>query len=115
MKKYLLEADVQVYAIDLMHDDPLWTTPWDAEGPELLETICQAGGGRRIGLEPYGNLPKAIEDVAREIRTQYILGYQPSTLGRPGKYHPVDLKVSGPPGFHRVFVSWRHGYYEPRD
>lgn len=115
VKKYLLEADVQVYAIDLISDEGFWTTPWDADGPELLETICAAGGGRRLVVEQYTNLPTAIEEVAREIRNQYILGYQPSTRSSPGKYHRVELKLFGPPGAGRLSVSWRHGYYEPRD
>jgi Ca-activated chloride channel family protein len=115
VRKYLLEANVEVYALDLMHDNSRWSTPWDADGPELLETVCEAGGGRRLEVERYTNLPKATEDIAREIRNQYILGYKPSALGRDGKYHRVELKVSRPPGFSRILVSWRHGYYEPRD
>ena len=115
VQRYLLEADVQVYAIDLTNENNLWTTAWDADGPELLETICRAGGGRRVEVERYTNLPKTIEAIAGEIRNQYILGYQPSALNSPGKYHRVELKVSPPPGSNRVSVSWRHGYYEPRD
>jgi Ca-activated chloride channel family protein len=115
VQKYLIEANVQVYAIDLMDDAGLWTTPVDADGPELLEAICAAGGGRRLEVERYTNLPKAIEEVAREIRYQYILGFQPSTPQNPGKYHRVELKLFRPAGAGRLSVSWRHGYYEPRD
>jgi Ca-activated chloride channel family protein len=115
VKRYLLEADVQVYAIDVMTEDDPWATPWDADGPETLETICAAGGGRKVEVERYTDLPKTIEVIAREIRNQYILGYQPSALNSLGKYHRVDLKLGRPPGSKRMFVSWRHGYYEPRD
>ncbi|HUJ20200.1 MAG TPA: VWA domain-containing protein [Bryobacteraceae bacterium] len=115
VKRYLLEANVQVYAIDTVNEENLWATPWDADGPALLETICQAGGGRRIEVERYTNLPQAVDDVAREIRNQYILGYQPASLRSPGKYHHVELRVSHPPGFEQISVSWRHGYYEPRN
>jgi Ca-activated chloride channel family protein len=113
VERYLLEAGVEVYAVNIMNDFPQPT--WTADGPLLLGGICWAGGGESVQIEQYTNLAGVIERVAREIRSQYILSYQPSTLGRPGKYHRVNLKVSPPPGMGRVFVSWRHGYYEPRD
>ena len=116
VRKYLLEADVMVYSVDLMNDEGLWMqTEWDADGPALLETICEAGGGRRLAVEQYTNLSEAIEEVGREIRNQYILGYQASALRKPGKYHAVDLRLSRPPGYQHVSVSWRRGYYEPRN
>ncbi len=113
VEKYLLEAGIEVYAVNIMNDFPQPT--WTADGPLLLGGICWVGGGESVQIEQYTNLAGVIEQLAREIRTQYILSYQPSTLGRPGKYHRVNLKVSPPPGMGRVFVSWRHGYYEPRD
>jgi Ca-activated chloride channel family protein len=113
VERYLLEAGVEVYAVNIMNDFPQPT--WTADGPLLLGGICWAGGGESVQIEQYTNLAGVIERVAREIRSQYILSYQPSTLGRPGKYHRVNVKVSPPPGMGRVFVSWRHGYYEPRD
>ena len=84
-------------------------------GPLVLVGICWAGAGESVQIEQYTNLAGAIEQVAREIRSQYILSYQPSNLASPGKFHRVNLKVSPPPGMGRVYVSWRHGYYEPRD
>jgi len=113
VEKYLLEAGVEVYAVDILNDFP--QPAWTADGPLVLAGICWAGGGESVQIERYTNLAGVIEQVAREIRSQYILSYQPSTLGRPGKYHRVNLKVSPPPGMGRVYVSWRHGYYEPRD
>ncbi|MGA2595020.1 MAG: VWA domain-containing protein, partial [Bryobacteraceae bacterium] len=113
VRRYLLEAGVEVYAVNIMNDFPQPT--WTADGPLLLAGICWAGGGESVQIQQSTNLAGVIEQVAREIRSQYILSYQPSTLARPGKYHRVNLKVSPPPGTGRVYVSWRHGYYEPRD
>jgi Ca-activated chloride channel homolog len=113
VKRYLLEAGVEVYAVNILNDFPQPTGT--ADGPLLLGGICWAEGGESVEIEHYTKLADVIEQVAREIRSQYILSYQLSTLGRPGKYHRVNLKVSPPPGTGRVFVSWRHGYYEPRD
>jgi hypothetical protein len=113
VERYLLEAGVEVYAVDILNDFPQPT--WTADGPLLLGGICWAGSGESVQIEQYTKLADVIEQVAREMRSQYILSYQPSTLAKPGKYHRVNLKVSPPPGRGRVFVSWRHGYYEPRD
>ena len=113
VERYLLEAGVEVYAVNILNDFPQPT--WTADGPLLLGSICWTGGGESVQIERYAKLADVIEQVAREIRGQYILSYQPSTLAKPGKYHRVNLKVSPPPGTGRVFVSWRHGYYEPRD
>jgi Ca-activated chloride channel homolog len=113
VERYLLEAGVEVYAVNILNDFPQPT--WTADGPLLLGGICWTAGGESVQIERYAKLADVIEQVAREIRGQYILSYQPSTLAKPGKYHRVNLKVSPPPGTGRVFVSWRHGYYEPRD
>jgi len=113
VKKYLLEANVQLYALELLNRDNPWTTAWDADGPALIQTLCEAGGGRDVEVAADTNLSKAIQEIAREIRNQYILSYQPTPLGSPGKYHSVELKLTRQPGAQRMSVSWRHGYYEP--
>jgi|HubBroStandDraft_4_1064222.scaffolds.fasta_scaffold323448_1 Ca-activated chloride channel homolog len=115
VRRYLLEAGVEVYAVDIMNYDFSSQPAWTADGPLLLAGICWAGGGRAIQIGQSTNLSEAIEQVAQEIRSQYILSYQPSALRSPGKYHRVDLKVSPPPGMGPVYVSWRQGYYEPHE
>jgi Ca-activated chloride channel family protein len=109
--KYLLEANVQVYAVQLNSSGLYNATPWD-QG-ELLDPICKAGGGRAIYLDNSANMATAVKAVAREIRSEYILGYRPVFLSDPGKYHRVELRVLHPAGVHKLWLSWRHGYYEP--
>jgi len=46
---------------------------WTADGPLLLSGICWAGGGESVQIEQYTNLAGVIEQLAREIRSQYIL------------------------------------------
>ena len=47
--------------------------------PPLLAELAVITGGRSFLLRDVGDLDKALGDVARELRFQYLLGYTPST------------------------------------
>lgn len=54
------------------------------------------------------------EQVAREIRNQYTLGYYPVNTARDGTFRPVQVKVIPPNGRGKLSVRTRTGYYAPK-
>ncbi|MFN7992365.1 MAG: VWA domain-containing protein [Bryobacteraceae bacterium] len=111
VQRLLLEANVHVYAINILNSEGLYTaTQWDND--EVLDPICESTGGRVIQVLNSTDLLPTLAAVAREIRSEYVLGFRPTALTRPGKYHRIRLMVKRTAG-SRLSVSWRRGYYEP--
>ena len=99
----LREADVQVYAIDLI------------ERSRLLQKICEQTGGRAIWVKRMADLPAAMEDLSRQLRSEYLVSYNPAGLQNDGRYHRIRVEVDPPAGSPKLYPSWRHGYIAPGD
>src|SRR5262249_41128982 len=89
----LREADVQVYAIDLI------------ERSRSLEKMCEETGGRSIWVRRMSDLPDAMEDLSRQIRSEYLVSYSPRDMQNDGRYHRVRIEVDAPAGLSKVFPS----------
>jgi len=80
VKRRAMREDFMVYAI-AMDDRGL--------GAELIELTEQTGGGHfELGRDD--NLTATFEQVAEELRHQYLLGFVPAT---DGKEHKLEVKV----------------------
>jgi Ca-activated chloride channel family protein len=97
----LREADVRVYAISII------------ERSRYLQKICEETGGRAIWVRRMSDLPAAMDDLSKQIRSEYLVSYNPVELQNDGRYHRVRVVVQPPPGLTRVYPSWRHGYLAP--
>jgi len=97
----LREADVGVYAISLI------------DRPRHLKTICEETGGSVIWVHHISDLPAAMEDLSRRIRSEYLLSYTPAASPNDGKYHKVRIEVRPPEGSPRLSAYWRRGYMAP--
>ncbi len=109
------EADVQVYAVDMQtHGNPgMDRADEEVAGPSLLAELCEHGSGRYFAPEGQRSIERAADQIGKELRSQYLLGYAPSEPTRDGKFHRVQLKVLRPAGSQRVSVYFRRGYRAP--
>jgi len=114
VRRRLEEMDIELYAVDIRDDSVSLAWPAELEGPGLLDRLCDALSGRYIPIERMADLPDAIERIRTEIRSQYVLGYRPGPLSRDGRFHLLQVRVTPPPGMHRISVRWRRGWREPR-
>jgi Ca-activated chloride channel family protein len=78
-------------------------------GGENALTTLAAGTGGRVFLPSLGaELDRAFDDILRELRTQYLIGYYPKDLAQTkDRFHKVQLKL----GDSRLRVLTRSGYY----
>jgi len=52
------------------------------------------------------------EDILRELRTQYLIGYYPKDVPpTKDRYHALKVTVEGPRGGKNLRVTTRSGYY----
>ena len=77
IRKFVQEADVQIYAIGLFEPDG-GPTPEEREGPGLLGDLTEMTGGRTFAVQNLNDLPDIATKISMELRNQYVLGYRPS-------------------------------------
>jgi Ca-activated chloride channel homolog len=105
------EADVEIYSIGIF--DPYAPTPEERTGPQLLDDISSATGGRLFRVDDVDEMSDIAEKISTELRNQYVIGYKPKDLTRDGKWRKVKVKVNPPPGLPPLTVYARTGYYAP--
>lgn len=104
VRALLRESDVSLYAIGMA--GPLVDL-------KLLGDLAEETGGHMFQIKNVWQLPEAMSKLSTALREQYNLTYSPANTVRDGKYRHVQVKLTPPPGFPRLHLSWRNGYYAP--
>jgi Ca-activated chloride channel family protein len=112
VRKYVQEADVQIYAIGVYGED-LGRSPEEAEGPSLLNGLTQMTGGRTFAVQGLNDLPDIATKISMELRNQYVLGYRPGNRAHDGKWRKIKVKLRPPKGLPPLTVYSRNGYFAP--
>jgi len=113
VRKYLKEADVQMYAIGIYDIGPDYATPEERSGPGLLSELTEMTGGRTFRVASLNDLPDIASKISMELRNQYVLGYTPNNLVKDGKYRRVQVKLVKTVGLPPLKPAFRTGYYAP--
>jgi len=111
VKALVRESDVEIFSIGIF--DPYAPTPEERMGPQLLDDISTATGGRMFRVDDIDEMSDIAEKISMELRNQYVIGYRPKDLTRDGKWRKVKVKVNPPPGLPPLTVYARTGYYAP--
>ena len=59
------------------------------------------------------SIPVSVTDLGVELRTEYILAFQPAPADRDGRWHKLKVRVSRPPGVPSLVVYAPEGYFAP--
>jgi Ca-activated chloride channel family protein len=113
IKSMVREADVQIYGIGLFDFQP--KTPEEREGPELLNEITEATGGRTFIINSPNELADVATKIGIELRNQYVLGYRPTNPAHDGKWRKIKVKLNPPKGLPPLHVYAKTGYYAPTE
>lgn len=101
----LREADVTIYTIRIGASLPR------SIGRIILNELATASGGRAFSPKSAGEMDEAFEQIALELRRQYSIGFMSSQLVPDRRWHRLKVRVTPPPGYPRVIVRSREGYY----
>ncbi len=75
-------------------------------GEHALEAIAETSGGAMYYPEDIKQLDQMFEQIDRELRTQYRLGYYPQPQPPPGSYRQIEVRVKGD-----YTVRYRRAYF----
>ena len=113
IKSMVREADVQIYGIGLF--DYQAKSPEEREGPELLNEVTEATGGRTFQIQSPNELADVATKIGIELRNQYVLGYRPTNPAHDGKWRKIKVKLNPPKGLPPLHVYAKTGYYAPTE
>jgi VWFA-related protein len=82
----------------------------DTEGDKVLRYFAQETGGQSFFPFKASDLAQSFENIANELRHQYVALYRPEPLKADGLYHNVEIRVKNRKD---LVVRARHGYYAP--
>ena len=79
------------------------------DGKKIMEKIATRTGGRYFEAKKKDNLEDIYNQIAEELRGQYLLTYTPDVVDNEGGFHKIALKASK----DDLQVVTREGYYAP--
>jgi VWFA-related protein len=103
------KADVIIYSILLVDRGAYGGMGFGYSGESALSKLSTETGGRVIRADNPHNTAEAFQEIASELRTQYLLGYTPSNNKNDGTFRRIRVRVKQ----GHYDVQARRGYYAP--
>ena len=105
------KSDVINYSVAIIDRSFYWGHAMGFGGDSVLKKLSDDTGGRVIEVNRAKDTAAAFQQIASELRTQYLLGYTPTNTRTDGSYRKIRLQVRN--GDYRVQA--RRGYYAPKE
>lgn len=92
LRRQLMESDVTVYAVGIVapNDD---SSALGYGGRAILEDLTGLSGGRAFFPMSEKELNAAFDDLAKELRNQYVIGFAPAADAKRDGWHEVRVKL----------------------
>jgi Ca-activated chloride channel homolog len=106
------ESDAAIYAVGVFsEDDRKHDHSMVRHSERVLKELTEATGGIAFFPKDLSEVTPVCEEIARDIRNQYTIGYYPSNSAKDGTFRRVEVKVFPPGSMGKVDVRTRTGYY----
>jgi Ca-activated chloride channel homolog len=106
------ESDAAIYSIGVFsEDDRKHDKKMVRHSEKVLKELSEATGGEAYFPGNLAQVTPVCEQVARDIRNQYTIGYYPTNAEKDGTFRRVDVEVFPPHGYGKLSVRTRTGYY----
>jgi len=117
---FAMKQPVQIYSMMIADD---WGTanggvPCDqiATDENNLDLLAgNTGGHAYLAPNSQGGVDAIATEIARALKTQFLIGYQPTNAATDGKRRSVKVKVNPPDGSPKLKVWTKSGYYAPKE
>ena len=98
----LREEDVQIFVIGFVNElekeaGLIRKSPRD-KAVNLIKRLASETGGRAFFPESISELPQIANEIIRDLRTQYVISYNPTNKTQDGTYRAIKVSVDQPSG-----------------
>jgi len=109
----LREQDVQIYVIgfvnELDSDRGLIRKSSKDKAVNLLNRMATETGGRAFFPQSIAELPQIANEIVRDLRTQYVIAYDPTNKAHDGSFRAIKVTVAQPATGDRRIALTRPG------
>lgn len=111
--QHLREQDVQIYVIgfvtELDAEKTLIRKSPRQKAMTLINKLATETGGRAFFPESTSELPGIANEIVRDLRTQYVISYDPTNKAHDGSYRSIRVVVAQPTGTDKRIALTRSG------
>ena len=109
----LREEDVQIFVIgfvnELEKEAGLIRKSPREKAVNLINKLASETGGRAFFPESVAELPQIANEIIRDLRTQYVISYNPTNKAQDGTYRAIKVTVDQPSGSDKRIALTRTG------
>ena len=109
----LREEDVQIFVIgfvnELDKDAGFIRKSPREKAVALINKLATETGGRAFFPESISELPQIASDIVRDLRTQYVIAYNPTNKAQDGSYRAIKVTVDQPTNSEKRIALTRTG------
>jgi Ca-activated chloride channel family protein len=109
----LREEDVQIFVIgfvsELDKEAGLIRKSPREKAVALIKRLASETGGRAFFPESLAELPQIANEIVRDLRTQYVLAYNPTNKTADGTYRAIKVTVDQPSNSDKRIALTRTG------
>ena len=111
--KAIQEDDVQVYLIGILDEGEEGTSLFGKsatkKAKDLLIRLAEDSGGRAFFPKEASEMPAVMAQVAKDLRSQYVVSYTPTNDKKDGTFRTVKVVVDTKDN-RKLIVRTRQGY-----
>ena len=109
------ENEVQVYLVGFIDEETEGNKSGFGNSPskkakDLLSLIADDSGGRAFFPKDISEIPAIAAQIAKDLRTQYVVSYYPTNDKRDGTFRTIQVNVNQAGG-RKLIARTRRGYY----
>jgi Ca-activated chloride channel family protein len=109
----LREEDVQIFVIGFVNELDkeagfIRKSPRD-KAVGLINKLATETGGRAFFPESLSDLPQIANEIIRDLRTQYVIAYNPTNKQQDGTFRAIKVAVDQPSGGDKRIALTRTG------
>jgi Ca-activated chloride channel family protein len=115
----LREDDVQIFVIGFVNELDkeagfIRKSPRD-KAVNLINKLAEETGGRAFFPESLSELPQIANEIIRDLRTQYVISYNPTNKTPDGTYRAIKVTVDQPTSSEKRIALTRTGRLARRE
>jgi Ca-activated chloride channel family protein len=108
LAELLHKEDIQIFVVGLVHQ--VERVNARDKAIELLNFLAQETGGRAFFPKSTSELRGIAEEITRDLRTQYLIGYVPAGGNQSNTFHKVQVIAGDSQGRGKRVAVTRVGY-----